>query len=343
MPTPLAKGIVITVAVLVAAGLAVYENPQVRQWVDASRRKIAVALHGLGDGINPKSHSSTQRDDISMSEDLSEEAEERRRKAREEIMRRGAILEAHRKRKSTRSVGSFDCLVDKDGRLKEDKPERKESHTTATAVDPSDSGLTRRHPGDITDLSQSISDMAPQITPEHRRAIRESIDRSRLHIALTSETSSNHPSESLVDLTPTSDFPDTDLISSTHREAERSRQEPASNSEYFSVVSSRSSIHTEDGEPDFYYAHPHSLGQNTAGPDTNNSTSPFGNQPNYHQVHDVSSVPSIASSLSHIRNDPFNDSSDTLSDLGHADEGIRTPASWSEIGSVVSSNDGNHH
>src|SRR5204863_5835774 len=148
------------------------DNPQVRQWVDASRRKIAVALHGLGDGINPKSHSSTQRDDVSMCEDLSEEAEERRRKAREEIMRRGAILEAHRKRKSAGSVGSFDSLVDKDGRLKEDKSERKESHATATAVDPSNSGLIHRHPGDITDLSQSISDMAPQITPEHRRAIR---------------------------------------------------------------------------------------------------------------------------------------------------------------------------
>src|SRR5205814_1913677 len=110
---------------------------------------------------------------------------------------------------------------------------------------------------------------------------------------------------------------------SAHHEAEQSQQEPVSNSEYFSVVSSRSSIHTEDGEPDFYYAHPHSLGQNATGP-----MSPFGDQPGYHQVHDVSSAPSITSSLSHIQNDPFNDSSDTLSDFGHADEGIRTPASW---------------
>jgi len=277
-----------------------------------------------------------------MTEDLSEEAEERRRKAREEIMRRGAILEARRRKKTGSSVGSFDSLVDKDGRLKksEDKPECKEAYTTATAVDTSDSDLIHRRPGDVTDLSRSISDIVPQITPEHRRAILESIHRDRLHIGLTSETSSNHPSESLVDLTPTSEFPDTDLGSSAHHDVERPQQGPVSTSEYFSVVSSRSPIRTEDGEPDFYYAHPHSVGQNTTGPGAQHSTSPFTDQPGIRQVHDVSSAPSIASSLNHIQNDPFNDSSDTLSDLGYADGAIHTPASWSEVGSVVSSNDG---
>jgi hypothetical protein len=96
-------------------------------------------------------------------------------------------------------------------------------------------------------------------------------------------------------------------------------------------------MRTEDGEPDFYYAHPH---QNATGPVAQHSTPHFEDQTNYH---DVSSAPSIASSLGHIQNDPFNDSSDTLSDFGHADDGIHTPASWSEIGSVVSSNDGHHH
>ena len=36
-----------------AAAIAVYESPQARQFAEDLRRKIAIALHSLGDEINP--------------------------------------------------------------------------------------------------------------------------------------------------------------------------------------------------------------------------------------------------------------------------------------------------
>ncbi|KAG8425087.1 hypothetical protein J3458_001827 [Metarhizium acridum] len=49
----LASGAVVAVSVAVAAAMAMYENPELRRYADDIRRRIAVALHSLGDGINP--------------------------------------------------------------------------------------------------------------------------------------------------------------------------------------------------------------------------------------------------------------------------------------------------
>ncbi|KAI9851896.1 MAG: hypothetical protein M1838_002467 [Thelocarpon superellum] len=78
MPVPLAKGLIIAASILIAAGVAVYENPQVREWVDQSRRKLALALHNLGDEILPSS--STEEDEAA--------ATDAARKRREDIMAR---------------------------------------------------------------------------------------------------------------------------------------------------------------------------------------------------------------------------------------------------------------
>ncbi|PGH11104.1 hypothetical protein AJ79_05049 [Helicocarpus griseus UAMH5409] len=350
MPAPLAKGLVITVTVLVAAGIAVYENPQVKQWVRNSRRKIALALHNLGDEINPQENPDADRrspEDISMTEDLGEEAEARRRRAREDIIRRASILEA-RKRRSSGSVGSFDDLVDKDGRLKEHVKlapiKDEELQAQATGVEPTSSTTLHRRGEGPSDISQSISDMAPKISPEHRQAILDNINRDRFHSTLPSETSSNHPSESLVDLTPTSETPGFVYTPSAHSEAQGQPEGPASQSSYFSLASSQ---HTEDGEPDFYYAPPsQATDENATAQNPQYQTqNPFADQQGAGaaQVQNISSTPSVASSLSHIQNDPFENMSDgTLSDLGSVHDGTHTPASWSEVGSVVSSNDGNH-
>ncbi|KAJ5051967.1 uncharacterized protein L3040_001728 [Drepanopeziza brunnea f. sp. 'multigermtubi'] len=53
MPLLAVKGAVIVVAAAVAAAIAVYESPQARQFAEDVRRRIAVALHSLGDEINP--------------------------------------------------------------------------------------------------------------------------------------------------------------------------------------------------------------------------------------------------------------------------------------------------
>ena len=52
--TLIAAGLIIAATIVVAAGIAIYESPHVRAWVDQSRRKLAVALHTLGDEVEPR-------------------------------------------------------------------------------------------------------------------------------------------------------------------------------------------------------------------------------------------------------------------------------------------------
>jgi hypothetical protein len=47
-------GLIIAASVLVAAGIAIYENEQLRLWIDERRRRIAIALYNAGDGIHPQ-------------------------------------------------------------------------------------------------------------------------------------------------------------------------------------------------------------------------------------------------------------------------------------------------
>ncbi|OAQ89950.1 hypothetical protein VFPFJ_06364 [Purpureocillium lilacinum] len=49
----LASGAVVAVSVAVAAALAMYESPELRRYADDIRRRIAMTLHSMGDGINP--------------------------------------------------------------------------------------------------------------------------------------------------------------------------------------------------------------------------------------------------------------------------------------------------
>ncbi|KAL1969359.1 hypothetical protein VTN77DRAFT_9552 [Rasamsonia byssochlamydoides] len=315
MPAPIAKGIIITVSVLVAAGIALYESPQFRRWVNNSRRKLAFALYNLGDEIHPRDVSPQ---DISMTEEVGEAAEERRRKAREEIMQRRALLESRRRRQSSSSSAmvSFDSLVDKDGRLRSDL----EPTAQSTALETGDSKAVLRHTG------QPGSDALTEGRLQAQRGLLEAMDRDRLRLTLSSETSSHHPSESLVDLTPTSEFPDAGAGAQV--QSVRSPTELAQ-SEYFSITSNRS----EADASEYYYAHP-------SQPDAQAQSNPF-EHPHDDEISTISSVPG---SLSHIPREMEDASSDgTLSEWGHPTEGVATPLSWSEVGSVISSDDGHHH
>lgn len=149
MPAPLAKGLIIAASVLVAAGIAIYENPQVRQWVDQSRRKIAIALHSLGDDIQPR-RASESSDDF---EERKRRREELIRSNRNELIRRAreegiavdldelakigtedaALAEERLRANKTKN---FDELVGSDGMLRQD--------ATTTGTDTSDNVLRKR-------------------------------------------------------------------------------------------------------------------------------------------------------------------------------------------------------
>jgi len=304
-------GLIVTFSVLVAAGVAVYQSPQFQEWVTSSRRKIALALHNLGDEIHPRDLDAL-REDISMSEEVGEAAEERRRIARAEIMRRAVLLESRRQSKdSDKPVGSFDTLVDNDGNLRAADNERgkfdDESVGASTGID---TGVAAQpfHRGDKS--GQNLALGADQ-----------------LHLDVFSGTASNHPSESVVQFTPTSEAPGEVLFDPFSDSPSRTH----------TPVSLSTSSHTEDN-PQVYYAHPNPPSNSSNQEDllTDFEQLRQGNQ----FQHPVSSTPSTAGSYSHC--DASSDG--TLSDFGgHSVGGIATPASWSEVGSVISNEDAGHH
>ncbi|RHZ66672.1 hypothetical protein CDV55_100891 [Aspergillus turcosus] len=324
------EGIIITVSALVAAGIAVYESPQFREWVNNSRRKIALALHNLGDEILPRDSTSPLREDISMMEEAGPAAEERRRIAREEIQQRAAALEERRKRRQGGLFGSFDALVDENGNLLRSDSREATASTIAnsTAVDLPSSQLIHRGVKE-PDVSASVSEIRPADAVT---------DSDKLHLEIPSTANC---SASLVDLTPTSDDTDIDFFASTSDksdEAERSVLSSPKDQEGMS-----SSSHTEEGSQTIY-EHPES-----SLIDTNRELrSPFSdlselNTTGFEQQ-DRSSTPSTADSFSHVYESAEDATSDgTLSDLGRSMDGVATPASWSEVGSVVSNDDLGHH
>lgn len=148
-------GIIIAASIIVAAGIAFYENEAIRQWIDTYRQKIAVALHSLGDEINPPSQNM-------------EEDEEAQRRRRQSIIRRNQLELVRRAREEGVAVDldelaaiardydaqnpearrspsrTFDDLVGSDGMLR--ARDITAASTTATAAIEED-GLRHRGAG----------------------------------------------------------------------------------------------------------------------------------------------------------------------------------------------------
>lgn len=331
-------GLIVLAVVVVAAGAAAYENPQVREWLNNSRRKIALALHSLGDEINPRVKH-PRRDDPSMREDDNEAAEERRRRARAEIMEKGRIMEERRqRRKSSNNIpsptGSFDTLVDKDGILKK-ADTVDDSHATTTAVEPdaAKEGLTNRR----TDLSPakalhesvdapiSLRQLSspPRTQPEdafaseYERELRNTWNLPLPHPS--PPASSAHESESLLEFTPTSEFPDPGIVvPGSNTNNNRSLE----HTEYFSMASNSS----------------HTLSE--ARPSSPPIVLPNSSLPQPEPVI-AASASSIADSIDHVHPSDFEGSISDDGVLSEFGDGIRTPGSaWTDVGSVVSSDPG---
>lgn len=245
--------------VIFAAGLAVYENPQVRKWVDNSRRKIAIALHSLGDEITPPAPSGERPPDASTREDVSPDAVERRRKVRLELLERARVLEEKRKlqKEDNGKVQTFDDLVNKDGTLLSEKAA---AVTTAAELGTSEPNLRKRHPelegpviagtGGTSELNLQKRNLEPQapvvvdIASANQVTEESTVDKysqsstptlasssppsnpipaRQQPLQIDTEANSNHPSEALIDLTPTTSFSSTaepELFSFSHHSSQ---------------------------------------------------------------------------------------------------------------------------
>ncbi|KAF4126584.1 hypothetical protein GMORB2_0320 [Geosmithia morbida] len=89
----LTSGAVVAASLAVAAAVAIYEYPELRRYADDTRRRVAVALQSLSDGINPASASRDpplfnrpeDAEGFIMSTDVDADDESRRRQ-REELL-----------------------------------------------------------------------------------------------------------------------------------------------------------------------------------------------------------------------------------------------------------------
>ncbi|KAK3670821.1 hypothetical protein LTR78_009265 [Recurvomyces mirabilis] len=55
MPAAVVKGIIISISIITALGIAVLENPQLQAWLEEQRQKIVVLLRSLGEELDPES------------------------------------------------------------------------------------------------------------------------------------------------------------------------------------------------------------------------------------------------------------------------------------------------
>ncbi|KGO72716.1 hypothetical protein PITC_057020 [Penicillium italicum] len=307
-------GLIITVSVLVAAGIAVYESPQFQQWVTTSRRKIALALHNLGDEIQPQDIA--LREDISMTEETGEIAEERRRIARAEIMRRGTLLELRRKTSQPgQPLKSFDTLVDDEGNLLKQK-----DHEDDVKLN---QGSTANSTGVDLGTSEPLRRGAKKIETESSNTL----GRNQLHVDIPSSAPSNHPSEPIIQFTPRSEAPEGDGLF-----------DPFSPNSPLSVSGSS---HTEDHQQ-VYYSHPDAPSNQVYENDQLAELDSFGHQ-SVQSHNDISAAPSTTGSFSHVGGFEDESSDGVLSDFdGRSLGGVATPA-WSDVGSVISNEDAGHH
>jgi hypothetical protein len=156
IPNP--TGIIIAASVLVAAGIALYESPQVREWVHNSRRKIAIALHSLGDEIQPRRPSECSEDyEARRAEIIRQRRNALIRKAREEgiavdldelarIGREEMEMGERRTGRTGRTnrQRSFDEIVGQDGMLKREEDTATAAKATGSDMEAAKSDARRR-------------------------------------------------------------------------------------------------------------------------------------------------------------------------------------------------------
>ena len=335
--------------------------------MDESRRKVAVALHSLGDEFAPPQSDEREQPgrDASTREDESAEAAERRRRARQEILERGRMMEERRRaaaeeqqqqpNKGKGKSMSFDDLVDKDGSLKKEEaePEVETPIATTTAAEPNyqSQQASLRHRGASTGESSNAAAAlgATFANPfidenfvdrfgswEEARWAAENESQSRsptptltsppvppkpaayqpqTFLIDTTDVLSNHPSEQIINLTPT-----TTASSAAADLAELDqgdlRPQAASPESYLSVDewAQEQSVHQS------FHSPPQSLAD------------AFIQSQQPHNNAALTSEGSVADSVEHASQAGTEDM-DVMSEF---EDGINTPSTWTEVGSMAS-------
>jgi len=367
------SGAIVVISVAVAAAIAVYESPQARQFAEDVRRRIAIALHSLGDEINPAARQprfnrpedaegflqSQGNADIGVDAD-----EESKRRQREELMYWNAVhmekLEKERKlagdRPANKSRGSsFDDF------LQQDQTAEKGTYVYNTGADTNreaEEGLRQRgvrglNRGSVyanpfgdehnIDMDEQRAIDASLISPEasEKFEVMSDLYSANEDIKPSSETTATIAAQLLVDTSepvpdPPISYPTIDEPTMAH-------------TTNFTNMASRddsayASIHAwaDNANNSFYSPLPVTPGAVTPQQHEIIPGSPTFSDPDISVPGSGDITPTDSASLAGSAEEVWQPRSGATSEaevMSVDGEGISTPGSWTEVGSVVSEND----
>ncbi|KAH0551073.1 hypothetical protein GP486_007579 [Trichoglossum hirsutum] len=343
--------IIIAATIIVAAGIAVYESPQVRELVNKGRRRIAIALHTLGEEIHPNA-----RRPSSSSDDDEPKAEELRRLQRAELVERNRdqflrqrdaeISEREKSKRAPESgYASFDDFLTQDA-------EKTGTYTirNTSVAHPDEETLRRRSEG-VRGLERGGAFANPFADPigeeEASQVLFDATLMGASHESLhnetrddsaaprTRETTATLPAEQVNEApNSTADKQATTLPDpSTPNTATSSPDPPAKPfqpSTYWSVVHEWA----ENTSPSYYHANTSTPGQQQD-EHQQAQTQQHPDTPNDDAAAIASSVSSLAGSGEEIHSHDGSIDGDVMSDAG----GTSSVGSWTEVGSEVSEGD----
>lgn len=358
---------------MIKAAIAVYESPQARQFAEDVRRKIAIALHSLGDEINP----SPQQPRFNRPEDAEgfmqsqgnaevgvDADEESRRRQREELMYWNAVrLEKLAKdkkmaRPENRSRGSsFDDFLQEDHTA-----EQKGTFVYNTGADVNENAEGIRQRG-VRGLNRGSIYANPfgdehGIEMEEQRAMDASLmapEATEIYEVMSDLYSANEDAprtrettatiaEQLIDTTEAADPP----TSIPDEEVMMAGSVNYTNMSPRDDVSPFASIHAWADSQNFYSPLPATPRAASPAPFETAPASPTFSDPDVSVPGSGEATPTDSASLVDATEEAWSARGDAVSEFAASEvddvisvdgEGISTPGSWSEVGSVVSDND----
>jgi len=373
----LASGAIIAVSLAAAAAIAVYENPDIQRLAEQFRRRIAIALHSLGDEINPNSsRRNPEQPRFNRPEDAEgfmrsaaeangvDADEESKRRQREELMYWNRLhlekkeKERQAEEKNVRRGSNFDDFLHEDTTASE-----KGTYVYNTGADvqmsgASDEGLLHRRGEGVRGLDRGALyanpfadehdiEMEDQHTAGSRlmsSAISEDIYttndlKTDLKTDRSTPTLAHEQTPQLIDISdPPISVPETEHESASVYEFGVENEEYVTagqaqpESAYASIQAwaDSSASSNDNGGANFYSPLPHSPRSAPSEPEQ------------FVQSEGGMATPtdsaSLAGSGEDVGRDDVSEAGSKLDVL--SDDGISTPGTWTEVGSVVSESEG---
>lgn len=370
----LGTGAIIVVTVVAAAAIAVYESPEVRQFAEDCRRRIAIALHSLGDEINPRSRTEPQQPRYNRPEDAegflqsSAEAgvdadEDSRRRQREELMYWNQMRLEKMKKDNKQSGGknrsrgsSFDDF------LREDPTAEKGTFIYNTSADvhgESEEGILRRRKQGVRGLDRSAAFANPfadenGIEMDEQRATDKSLispEHSDLSEDLygasddgrttrdSSKTVSHEQEQQLIDISePTCASALPELVAEPV--SYPAIQELPTNSYHADAY-----LTGQDNESAFASIHAWADTSEHASFYSPLPTTPAAPMSVVSEPEEIDGqvTPTDTASLAGSGEDVGREDASSVDDvMSEEGDGVHTPGSWTEVGSVISESDGGY-